>query len=136
MPKGRKYGGRDWKPGQSGNPKGKGPLPPEVRAIREMDKADFIRIMNEYCHFSREELIKRINNPATPMKELAIGSMMQKSVTTGDPKYFSFLVSYLIGKPKESIDISVQNEPQALTHERIIEVMKQLEQKKGGETNG
>lgn len=105
MPRYKKPGsGRDFKPGISGNPSGRPPMPQDVNDARRMSKIEFIRLCNEYLYMTRQEITTRLNAPETPAIELIVGSIVTKSATEGDQSRLSFLLDRMIGKVKERVE--------------------------------
>lgn len=98
MAKGRKTGGRNFRKGQSGNPKGPIPLPEDIREARKVTQIDFERIANKYLFARKDEIAKASADPNTPVIELMISSIIHKAVVEGDERRLEFLLSRLIGK--------------------------------------
>jgi hypothetical protein len=103
MAKGRKTGGRDFKKGQSGNPKGPTPVPQDIRAARKVTQIDFERIANQYLFAKKADLAKASTDPETPIIELMITSIIHKAVVEGDERRLEFLLMRLLGKVKDEV---------------------------------
>ena len=125
MPKGKKFGGKDWKPGESGNPKGPNVLPKDIRDAREMNKAEFIRIANKYLNMTQAEIRAAVGDAATPAKELVVAGILAKAITHGDQKRLGFLLAYLIGKPPDHVKFEGEV-PGALNHALVIRFIEDL----------
>lgn len=103
MAKGKKTGGRNFKPGQSGNPKGPATIPADIKAARELSKIEFERIANKYLFMTKNEITAAAMNAETPALELLVGSIVHKAVVEGDERRLNFLLDRLIGKVAERI---------------------------------
>lgn len=116
-PGGRKPGPQahtstQFKPGQSGNPKGRPVLPPEVKAIQALSPEYVKKIISKFSHMSKEEmrdfLQKGPDDPNGPnMMEIMIGSIVAKAAQDGDYTRLNFLLDRSIGRVKETIDVSL-----------------------------
>lgn len=98
MAKGKKTGGRDFKKGQSGNPKGPAPLPEDIKEARKITQIEFERLANKYLSARKEDIAKASADPNTPVLELIISSIIHKAVVEGDERRLDFLLTRLIGK--------------------------------------
>lgn len=107
-----KTGGRDFKPGQSGNPAGKPPMPPELKAIKALTPGFVKMIIAKFARMSKEEMGQLLMKPpgsegAPNMMEIMIGSIVAKAAQDGDYSRLNFLLDRSIGKVKEQVDITV-----------------------------
>lgn len=105
MAKGVKTGGRDFKPGQSGNPNGRPPLPEEVRIARSLNKAEFERIVNEYIHMSLVEIQDRAKDPSTSALEVIIAKIVAEAIKRGDERRLGFILDRLIGPVPKNVQL-------------------------------
>lgn len=106
MAKGIKTGGRDFKKGESGNPKGPPKVPEDIREARKLNQITFERIANKYLFSNKSEITKSSSDPNTPVIELMISSIIHKAVVEGDERRLEFLLSRLVGKTGVFIDTS------------------------------
>lgn len=106
MAKGFKTGGRNWKKGESGNPKGGVRLPPEVREARRMNQVEFERVANRYLCWTKNELATARADPMTPAFDLLIINLIMEGIFEGDPKRFNCIMERLIGKVITKVEIS------------------------------
>ena len=109
MAKGRKTGGRNFKKGQSGNPRGPEPLPEDIKAARKINVVEFERIVNKFLFASKGEVIKVTADPNTPVLELMVGAIVHKAVIEGDERRLDFILNRLIGKVKEQVEHSAKD---------------------------
>lgn len=103
MPKGKKTGGRNWKKGQSGNPRGPAVAPPDIRGARALTRVEFERVANKFLFSKKEEFQAAVRDPETPMLEMMIASIIQKGVIEGDERRMNFLLDRMVGKVVQPI---------------------------------
>lgn len=84
-----------FKPGQSGNPKGRAKTPPDILEARQMSRHELERILNRYIRMTKAEIIKAAQDPNTPALELMIASLISKGTNEGDYRRISFLLDRL-----------------------------------------
>jgi hypothetical protein len=106
MAKGKKTGGRDFKPGQSGNPKGGPGLPKDLREARKLGQLELERAVNRLIYLSRSELRAVIENPDTPMFDITIASIIAQAAQKGDQQRLEFVLNRIIGRVKDQIEIT------------------------------
>lgn len=95
---GKKTGGRDFKPGQSGNPKGRPPVPPDLLAARKVNQFEFERIVNRLLFMSRAELLRVAKDPETPALECMLAKHVRIAAITGDWRRIEAICGRTIGK--------------------------------------
>lgn len=95
MAKGKKTGGRDFKPGESGNPHGAHPLPPELKSARQLTRIQLELLINRYVHMTKAEIIEASKAPNTTALELMIASLISRATNEGDYKRIAFLLDRL-----------------------------------------
>jgi hypothetical protein len=81
-----------WAPGQSGNPKGR----PKTAYLEDFDQ---IRAKREMLGEATQILRERWQDVVNAMIDHAI---------EGNPQAASFITNYVLGKPKESIDLDLK----------------------------
>lgn len=94
-----------FKPGQSGNPGGKVKLPEDIREARKLNQHELERIINKYLYMDRESVKAAISNPATPMMELMVASIVAQAAQKGDHQRLDFVLNRLVGKVRDQIDV-------------------------------
>lgn len=124
MAKGKKTGGRDFKPGVVTNPKGRTPLPPEVRQARR-NLGDFIKSgmgasFQRFLSMSGEELEawakEQERHQTATVMELYVAQILSKAMESGDMSILDKLMDRFLGRPKQAVDLSGQiNEGTQLT---------------------
>lgn len=105
---GKKTGGRDFKPGQSGNPKGKIGLPQDLKEIRALRPSFVKNVIAKLSRMTLGELEAHIDNPYTSMMEITIGKVYLKAFIGGDHMRMNFLLDRSIGKVKDEIDMNLK----------------------------
>ncbi len=100
MAKGKKTGGRDFKPGWEGGP-GAPTIPEDVKQSRKMNRIEFERVLQKYVGMSGVEINSVIQNKQTPILEGVVAKILAKAFNDGDSRRLEFILDRLIGKPKE-----------------------------------
>lgn len=95
-----KTGGRDFKPGQSGNPKGRPKDPPELKAIKQMTKAEFSLAIQKLINLKPDEL-KEFKGTAI---EMALAATIQNAIKYGDVSRIQSLIDRLFGKVTDKLE--------------------------------
>ena len=106
MAKGKKTGGRDFKPGESGNPKGAQAIPTDLKQARQLTRLELERVLNRYIHMTKAEIVKAAQNPDTPAIELMVASLISRATNEGDHKRISFLLDRLVGTVAQTVRVS------------------------------
>jgi len=102
MAKGTKTGGRNFKPGNNANPKGRPPISPEVKAMRKLTTESFIKLCNDLLFSDAAYIQRKLDNPDTPMIELAMLNML-KNMAQGDSSLFEMFMNRTIGKVPDKV---------------------------------
>ena len=99
-----------FKPGISGNPGGRPPLPPDLKEARKLNQIELERLLNKFLTFNKSQLEAHIKDPFTPSLELLICQIIAKGIINGDPVRMDYLVSRVIGKMKERHEVDMRSE--------------------------
>lgn len=94
-----------FKPGQSGNPGGRPKLPEDIKKARQLNQVEFERAVNRFLYMTREEMQATLKDPATPMIEIMIGSIMAQGAQKGDQLRLEFVLNRIIGKVQDRIEV-------------------------------
>lgn len=97
-----------FKKGQSGNPGGKPKLPDDIKQARKLSQIELERTINKLIYLPRSELKQVIENPATPMFEIMIASIIAQASQKGDQLRLDFVLNRMIGKVKEPVEVTIQ----------------------------
>lgn len=106
MAVGKKTGGRDFKPGQSGNPNGRPPVPEDIKEARKLAKNEFARIMNRFLWMSLEDFNVELKRPGLSMFERSCMQMIQHSAA-GCERRFEMILTRLLGRPRDNMEITL-----------------------------
>lgn len=101
---GRKTGGRNWEPGQSGNPNGRPKTPDDLKKALRMTKIEFQELLVKYLSFSLADLKAANENANTTALDRIVISVITNAIKKGDQQRLDFLMNRIIGKVKEEID--------------------------------
>lgn len=96
MAKGKKTGGRDFKPGHSGNPLGRPKLPENVKTIRKIDSAILLAALNAILFSDMESLLSYEADRQCSVIERMIIAIIKRAIANGDAKALE-LVTKLYG---------------------------------------
>jgi hypothetical protein len=70
LTQGRKTGGRDFKPGESGNPNGRPPLPVWMREVRNKSEKEFIELLHRFGSLTTADLREVSKNEELPVEHM------------------------------------------------------------------
>lgn len=106
MAKGKKFGGRDFAPGNCANPNGRPKVPEDLKLARKLTAIELERIMNELLGLTRAELTELIDkkNQNVNVLRLAVASVLAGGISKADPMKLNFILERLIGKVVEKIE--------------------------------
>lgn len=105
---GSKSGGRNWAPGQSGNPAGAKRLPEDLQAVRRLSPGILKTLIDKLSTMSAAEIKATMETGAANMLEMAVASIWVKAIEQGDYARLNFILDRSrIGRVKEQLDITV-----------------------------
>ncbi len=104
-----------FKPGQSGNPKGRKPNLLSKERVRS--------VMAKLSELTKKELYDMTMDGSTPVLEAMIAAIMHKSIKNGDASNAEFLFQRAYGKVKDEIEVSTPPELEALKKLSLDELM-------------
>lgn len=107
MAKGRKTGGRNFKPGVVTNPHGRPPASPELKAIRKMTRLEVEQRIIELWDKNESELHKLVNDSETTIRDKTIMRVMLRAIAKGDYSALGFIMDLIFGKRIERMEIQV-----------------------------
>lgn len=106
MAKGKKTGGRDFKPGHSGNRRGAAAHNAEVKRIRRMTHEEVAEIGSLILDGNLEKLMEvKVDRQASVLK-IWMASVVVKSINKGDAHALDVLLNRITGKVKENIELT------------------------------
>ncbi len=89
--------------GQSGNPLGAALVPEDVRAFRRETPVTIARLLQKFLMMTPTELDLVSEDPATPMMDRFVISIIRRGVLDGDPMRFNMLLDRMVGKVKDPV---------------------------------
>ncbi len=128
MAKGRKTGGRDFKPGEVHNPGGKPKQDPAIKAFKETSYKDFIANLQKYGGMTEKEIAIELKRPDVTMFEKMFGNIVA-GAANGDKDARAVLLDRLWGKVKDSIEITnkeVDERLEQLNKDKIVALLKDV----------
>lgn len=102
---GKKTGGRDWLPGESGNPNGRKPIPEDIKAIRKLTHDQIADVMETLLTTTEGGLTDLLNDPETPVLKKWIAKVAQKGLTHGDAARLETLLNRTVGKVPDVLKV-------------------------------
>jgi hypothetical protein len=105
MAKGRKTGGRDWKPGETGNPNGSPGLPKDLREARKLNQMELERTVNRFLFMTPTELAAVTGDPTTTMFDRFVARIITLGETEGDERRLEFILQRIVGKVQDRIEV-------------------------------
>lgn len=105
--KGKKSGGKNWKPGQSGNPNGRPLLPGDIKESRKFNAIEATRIITRYLCMTALEIAAAVENPNTTAMELVLAKVIVEAGKTGDYQRLNFLFDRTIGKVSDKLKVTL-----------------------------
>lgn len=122
MPQYKKPGtGRDFKPGQSGNPKGRPKDPPELKAIKQMTRGEFSLLIHKLIGLKPEDL----KDFKGTVLEMAMASAVQAAIKHGDFSKMQSFIERLFGKVPDVVNSTVETKT---VNKSLSELYKELEE--------
>lgn len=104
-----------WKPGQSGNPAGKPPDTPEMKAVKQLTKAQLAEIGTFIITGDRDALQGIMERDDETILRKMVASVCLKVIAKGDMAALDVLLNRLVGKVKDEIEHSGNG-----AHARVI----------------
>jgi hypothetical protein len=102
--------GKPWAKGQSGNPKGREPLPKEIRDLREERKEEVIKVIDKWLFNStKEELMKATERDDIRAIDLCVIRIIMGGIAKGDPMRINALLDRIIGPVSQKIKAEITN---------------------------
>lgn len=101
MPEGKRF-----KPGQSGNPKGRTPIPEDVKAARKLTSVEFDRAVGRLLFVSRERLEEIANDEKEPVLDSLVARILLKGIKESAKAELNYFVERALGKVPEGLNVS------------------------------
>lgn len=101
-------GGKRFVKGQSGNPKGRTPMPLDLRTVKEMTPSFVKKVIAKLAEMTREEMDVWVESGKLSNLERMVASIIVKATVEGDHNKLSFLLDRTIGKVVEQRRLEIQ----------------------------
>lgn len=95
-----------FKSGQSGNPRGKEPLPEHLKQARKWNRTEIETLLNQFMEMSPEQLQAKLSDKSAKLLELMVARIVAEAIKKGDQSRLTFLLDRLIGPVPKAVDIS------------------------------
>lgn len=123
----KKSGGRDFQPGQSGNPGGKRPMDPALKELKHLSYQDFLASLHRYGYMTASQTELEVNRPdLTHFERLSLNVVV--TAANGDKDARNVLLERLWGKVKDTIDIAhrdLDQELEKVNRDKIVQLLKE-----------
>lgn len=121
--KGAKHSNKTtFKKGVVTNPKGRPPLPPEVRQLNALTTSKYQTVVNKFFHLPISELRKLKTDENLSGLEHAVLSILVGAISKGDDKRLESLLNRTVGKVADKVEISeVEKNLETMSLGEIIE---------------
>lgn len=108
MTKEKRVPANGFKNGIAANPKGRTPLPKdlkaEIKTIKKLTPSLVAALITKYCHKTKAEIMEALKDPNTSAIDLTICTVLSKAMNNGDHLRLEFLLNRTIGKVAERIE--------------------------------
>ena len=97
----KKTGGKDWKPGQSGNPLGAAMHSKEVKRVRNLTKEQLAELGSVMLEGNTDKLEQIKDDPNVSVLQSWTAALILKSKERGDAQIYNAILDRIVGKVKE-----------------------------------
>ncbi len=94
---------KPWPKGVSGNPGGKIKIPEELRNIKSLTQGEVTKLISKYARMLAEEL-EIAKQGKIAVLDLALISILEKTIDTGDYQRLAFLLERCCGKIPDVVE--------------------------------
>jgi len=108
-----------FRPGMSGNPTGRPPLPENLRAINALTGVEVRLVIAKYARMNRTELEAIIQSPETPILEVSIAATFIQAARTGDCARITLLLDRTVGRPLSVDPIDAEEDLERAAYEAM-----------------
>lgn len=99
-----------WKPGQSGNPKGRSPISQEVKDLKKTRGEELIKTIDRWLFCStKEEMVAEAAKDNVSALDLCIIRVIMGAASRGDPGRLNALLDRIIGPVSQKIKAEITN---------------------------
>ncbi len=104
-----------WKKGQSGNPAGKKPDPPELKRLKNLTKAELVDVGNLIIKGDVGTLQRLAKDPQATVLQRMLAAVAAKIINKGDMQSLDVLLNRMVGKVKDEVALT-SNLPQVVVN--------------------
>lgn len=97
-----------FKPGQSGNPKGR-PLNPIPRALKELTVETYRKVIEVVCTGNLDELRRMVTDPKVSALQVGVARAFIKAMETGDYATIERIAERIVGKIPDELVVNSKN---------------------------
>lgn len=95
---------KPFKPGQSGNPAGRPPNPPELKEMQRLTKGQVEVLLNKILNSKPEDLSQFRGT----VLEIWLAAGATNAIKTGDYSRLMLLLDRIVGKPSDKVELEVK----------------------------
>lgn len=112
MPKGKltpAMKAKQFKPGQSGNPKGRPPLNPIQRALKELTVESYRKVIETVCTGNLDNLKAMVEDPSVSALQVGVARAFLKAMQAGDYSVIERIAERIVGKIPDELTVTSTN---------------------------
>ncbi len=98
-----------FKPGVSGNPKGRPPLNPIQRALKELTVETYRKVIETVCTGNIDNLRQMVEDPRTSALQVGVATAFMKALKAGDYATIERIAERIVGKIPDELKVSSAN---------------------------
>lgn len=121
---GKKTGGRNFEPGQTGNPSGSSAIARELGNARKLNQIEVTEMLNRFAQMPVSEIVAHSKNQLNDGLSVLVSTIFIKAINTGDHARLGFILDRLIGKVKEVHEHTFLGNVNAAIVDKIAEIEK------------
>lgn len=106
-PKPKRHPAGEWKKGQTGNPKGSSAKARAIAKVKRMSADDLADLIDLLLRGTRDDVTAVLNDPSASMIRAITARLLEQCLVEGDVNSFRQILDRVVGKPKESKDVSL-----------------------------
>lgn len=118
--KGIKTGGRDFKPGQSGNPLGARLHNPALKAVRRLTQIEIEEVGALVLDGDLERLQAIMKDTTASALKVLIASCMIKAISKGDASAMNVILDRMVGRVKQVVQVDMSESAKKLNDEQLL----------------